>query len=171
MNQRRLFTLINLCLVGAAGFFVYYLATAAYVSPPEIREALALLKESDFTAPQVGQNPDPKNTYPNLKRVGMFNVLIKLTPTPSPTPRPTATPIPLSTLLHPWQIKSMSANSVTIFDQKLNQEFELTLGGEPRKVDAQGKSYLISLVKIDTRANPPEVHVKSDRGETRVLKF
>lgn len=173
MNQRRLFTLLNLLLVGGCGALIYYLANVSYFEPPEIRETVGLLKKSESNYSAAGQSApaDPKIAYPKLNNVHIFDVLYKLTPTPTPTPRPTATPVPLADMLHPWALGAITADSITVTDQATKEEFELKIGGPGRSVTALGATITVTLEKVDMAADPPEATVKASTGDTRVLKL
>lgn len=171
MTQRRIFLMINLALVAAGGFCVYYLANVNYARPPEIRDALQLGRETADVVSATEAKNDPRSRFPHLENIRIFNVLYKLTPSPSPTARPTATPIPIAVVLHPWQIRTMDNSSVSFTDRSTNEQFKLSIGGEARTVVSQGRTYKITLQSIDMRADPPQARVKSNFGSTLVIKF
>lgn len=171
MNQRRVFTLINLVLVATSGFLIYYLANASYVEPPEIRQTLETLNENetDYGPAEIQSAPDSKVVYDKLQKIQFFDALYTPTPSPTPTPRPTPMPIALNLILHPWTVVMMDATSVTFLDQAKNEEFTMTVGGPSVSYTNAGGSATVTLESVDL--NSVSATVKSDKGETHQFKL
>jgi hypothetical protein len=173
MNQRRIFTAINLLLVAGSGFLIYYLANAAYVEPPEIRQARERMKgtETEFNIEGPQAAPGATVNYDKLGNVQIFTGLYTPTPAPTQPPKPTPTPVPLAMILHPWTIVSMDRDVITILDQAAAEEFEMRVGGPPRTMSNAGGTATMSLESIDVMADPPVANLKSQTGESYQLKF
>ena len=171
MNQRRVFALINTALILIGAMMIYYLATAEEGKPREIDlafTALELLETADGDGAPAQSAPDPSEAWKSLGEANFARVLFTMTPTPTPTPRKTPTPLTLTQMLAPWKIRSLSGNSVTIFDEKTKEGFELILNGEARSVELSGQTMNVKLCGINLAANPPEIELCS--GDKKVTK-
>ncbi len=159
MNQRRAFVTINVVLTATCLALVYYLASSSSGPPPELAKAermVALIPEpaeSGGTPTEHRLNPIQFTTPKDYR---FMNALYALSPTPTPTAKPTATPIPISGVTASWVITAMEETSVSITDQRTNEEFEMSLNGGGKAVEFQGQTLTIKLCAIDLESDPPQ---------------
>lgn len=167
MSQKRVFLLVDLMLVAAAGAFIYYLATVTYIEPPRIGEALAMLDQADDGPAPTQSAIDPAKQWPNLTKGNFTRPVIALTPTPTPKPKPTPRKFMANQMIHGWEVRRMRGDRVTVFDGQTTKEtFDMAIG-DKRKAKFQGQEMTIELIKIDFTARPPVAVFKGPGMEVR----
>lgn len=149
MNQRRVFTLINIALIGIIGFFGYYLAESTYSEPGEIQPLLDMVERMTPTPAPIESIDERGHDWDELKAATMYEPLIKKTP--KPTPAPTATPRrwTLEEMLYPWKIIGMTSTSVRVSDPSKSEEFDMKLNGTGRQVELKSQTMTVTLCKVD----------------------
>lgn len=156
MKKPPVFPLINLALLAASGFLIYYLATTLYRKPPEVDKALAKLHNTEVDPASTEAAEDPESKWPSLTNPTFMDVMYRITPTPSPTPRPTPRPPTLFQAIHPWAVIAMGTNTVQIRNQETSEVFEMSLNGPAKKFEKQSLEFEVQLCKINFDADPPE---------------
>ena len=167
MSQKRVFLLIDLTLVAAAGALIYYLATVTYVEPRQINQALAMLVDTGY-GPAPTQNViDPAKQWPHLTKGNFTRPVIALTPTPTPTPKPTPRKFMTNQMIHGWEVRRMRGDRVTVFDGQTTKEtFDMAIG-DKRVAEFKGQKMPIELIKIDFTSRPPVAVFKGNGMEVR----
>jgi hypothetical protein len=152
----RLLTLLNIVLVLVCIGSLYYLVTARYEQPNEIRKAqreLASQETAPATDTSYGSIIAETPMAPVAGALGKPMMKDLYTPTPSPTPAPTPPPPPpnLEQAVARWVITSiMDDNNVEFQDSGTQETFTMTVGGEAKEVpDAGGRPVKVELVSVD----------------------
>lgn len=162
MNRRRMlmasYALFGVLIV----FFIVYLFNSSYEQPPETSEAyLRELVANVAQQPDQPENggPDPVAAAPDSEWVAELSDAMEPVYTPTPTPTPTPAPTPkrftLAEMTYGWRIVSIAPNSVTVYDDRTKQEFDLTMGGEAFTAEMQGQQMEIRLCGVNIEATPP----------------
>lgn len=149
MNHRIL-TIVNMTLVLACAGCIYYLATARYRQPAELRgdwQSLGDLPEQ--TVEGANTLSRHSESLSALDKDFMKPVYTP-TPTPTPTPRPTPKPPQLGEAMNGWQITSMSTDRVEI-QTKQGETVTMSVGESPRTFQTQRRQAIhIELIDVNT---------------------
>ena len=156
MNQRIL-TLINLLLLIICAGCIYYLATATYYEPKEIRQVRGELEkiESSYEPETPITPPGDVSPYPplNLKKTILMKELYTPTPTPEPSPSPTPEPPDLYSAVVSWQMISIIDETTVEFEETRAEEadiFIMEVGGPPRTAtDKKERELEVRLLSVD----------------------
>jgi hypothetical protein len=154
--HEKILTYLNLALILVSGGCIYFLATADYTKPLEIRTAEDALRqyerEESITTPQIDTIIDGR-ARASIQGVGSeaFKPFYTPTPTPTPTASPTPAPPRLEDLVYHWKVAGLNPDSADFIDTKNNNEFfTLKVGGPPRMgIAKDGTEHPVTLESVD----------------------